>query len=88
LGNWLSGQLAIGEWATTMTLFVGGPYDGQDLPIDPERVEHIRLPSKDPMDAFLQETLNSKEGMLPHLYSADKSVSPVVYRFVRTMKHE
>lgn len=70
-----------------MTLFVGGPYDGQNLTIS-DGIEHIRLPAKDTMDAFLQDTLSSRDGMLPHLYSLDKTADPPVFRFVRTLKQD
>ncbi len=70
----------------SMTLFVGGPYDGHDLPVDPDILEHIRLPTKGALDAFLHDTLSSTEGMTPHLYSADKSSVPAVFRFVRSSK--
>jgi hypothetical protein len=35
-----------------MTLFVGGPYHGKDLPLDPPLLDLVHLPSGDRLDEF------------------------------------
>lgn len=69
-----------------MTRFVGGPYDGQDLPVDPSLTRSIRLPNAHELDSFLQQW-EADPGATgkhdwPHVYSADTDVVPPLYRYV------
>lgn len=65
-----------------MALFVGGPFDGQDLPVDPKLLSNVRLPSEDQLDEFLTNPGASAHRVWPNLYVADLDVDPPVYRFV------
>lgn len=66
-----------------MTKFVGGPYDGRELPIEPE-MSHLWLPPEEELDTFLREpTTTARPGWLSR-YWLDNSVEPPVYRFAKS----
>ncbi len=69
-----------------MTMFVGGPYDGQDVPIEPPFAKTIRMPREDELDAFLTD-VGSDPGVTgkqdwPFLYELDEQASQPRYHFV------
>lgn len=60
-----------------MALFVGGPYDGQDLPVDWE--QDVYLPAPDQFESFgSKATMDQK---WPHHYVADYSGETPFYRY-------
>lgn len=66
--------------------FVGGPYDGCVLPVQPT-MPCIRLPALDDraalfLEALLKETSPDSCRDWPHRYKLDSSDSPPVFRFV------
>jgi hypothetical protein len=68
-----------------MTLFVGGPYHGKDLPMA-QTPGDIRLPPVGEVDEYLDEE-RQRPGVTakmdwPHLYKLDRSTNPPFYRFV------
>ena len=68
-----------------MTLFVGGPYHGRDLPIEP-LARIIRLPKEQELDAFIG-VAKSDPGTTanhdwPHLYELDQAIDKSFYRFI------
>lgn len=69
-----------------MARFIGGPYDGQELPANPEVVKRIRLPDPDSSAGMLIDTLlkesTTGHGEWPHRYEVDETSQPPVYRFV------
>ena len=68
-----------------MTQFIGGPYDGQDLPANPQTIERISLPDLDATQGISLETVVSQSTGAtdwPHKYEVDDSVAPPVYRHV------
>lgn len=68
-----------------MPQFIGGPYDGMELPANPEIVRVINLPDPDSPLGFVVEGLvkeSTSDGDWPYQYSVDDSVTPAVYRFV------
>jgi hypothetical protein len=69
-----------------MALFVGGPYDGFDLPVDPTLSRQVRLPPKDEIDDFVKARQKDPGATgkhhWPYLYELDSSTSPPCYRFV------
>lgn len=69
-----------------MTLFVGGPYDGQDFPVDPLIMQRLRLPVEERLDGFLMDPMTSGDEEWPYLYQADTTVKPPVYRFMRVLE--
>lgn len=66
-----------------MALFVGGPFDGDDLPYDPKTSPHIRMPDVEPKTGVSGDKATVR-GSRPHIYEADLHVDPPVFRFVRT----
>ena len=69
-----------------MTLFVGGPYHGKDLSLDPPLAEMLQLPPEDRIDEFWTRlhgdpyvTMNAD---WPHVYQLDSSTKPEFYRYV------
>lgn len=64
-----------------MTLFVGGPYDGRDLPVNPDLVKTVRLPEVDEWDATgdPDATVPRK---CPYVYEVDAATTPPQFRFV------
>jgi len=58
-----------------MTLFVGGPYHGRDLPIEPPLALTMRLPRENELDAFLNEAEQDPGATVKHDW-------PPLYRFV------
>lgn len=71
-----------------MTRFVGGPYDGRDLPIDSSMAKMLRLPRPEELGAFLGECEADPAvtGKLdwPFLYKLDETTTPPHYRFVES----
>lgn len=69
-----------------MTQFIGGPYDGQDLPANPQTVERIALPDPETTKGMFLETVVKQSSTntedWPHKYELDRSVDPPVYRHV------
>lgn len=70
-----------------MTKFVGGPYDNEDLPVDPKFIKRIRLPEPESdagvlVDALVIDTRTVDRVDWPHKYELDNSADPAVYRFV------
>jgi hypothetical protein len=68
-----------------MTLFVGGPHDGRDLPIPP-KAKWLRLPPEDELEAYLglaesDPEVTGKQDW-PYLYQLDESTDAPVYRLV------
>lgn len=64
----------------TMTLFIGGPYHNQNLGYDPYIAKRIRLPSPDA--DMPEDSTTTAQSIWPHLYEADTTHSPPVYRYV------
>ena len=69
-----------------MTLFVGGPYHGKDLPFDPPLAEVVQLPPEDRLEEYWERihgdpyvTLNMA---FPFKYQLDSSTKPEFYRYV------
>lgn len=65
--------------------FVGGPYHGVALPIDPSTAD-LRLPNLDDreamfLEALLKEMPRNASSDWPHCYQRDISSSPSVFRF-------
>lgn len=67
-----------------MSRFIGGPYDGEDLPVDASVLPKLRLPAKYQLETFLADPRLTTSQKWPHHYEADTSVDPPVYRFVRS----
>ncbi len=69
-----------------MALFIGGPYNGHDLPFDPDLTKIIRLPLPEAMTPFAETAVDDPGATgkqdWPFLYKLDESVSPPWYRFV------
>jgi hypothetical protein len=65
-----------------MTTFVGGPYNGQDLPYDPRSARHVRMP--DPGARVQPGDVGTVDADWPHIYEADLKADPPVFRFVRS----
>lgn len=68
-----------------MTAFIGGPYDGQDLPYDPHSARHVRMP--DAGERIAPGEVGTVDADWPHIYEADLQAEPAVYRFVRTERN-
>jgi len=69
---------------SAMTLFVGGPFDGEDLPYNPYSTRRVRLPDNQ-LDVDSSDTMGSMSTAdveWPHQYEADVTTSPPVYRYV------
>ena len=66
-----------------MALFVGGPYDGQDLQFNTEIAETIRLPEADEWDNSDDHGATMPRHC-PHVYQLDKSSDPPCYRYVES----
>ncbi len=64
-----------------MALFVGGPYNGRELDIDPELAPTIRLPRVEEWDveADPEATVPRK---CPFTYAWDDKADPPCFRFV------
>lgn len=69
-----------------MAHFVGGPYDGQELPANPEMIKRIRLPEPDSSAGMLLDTLlkesTTGHSEWPYRYELDEGSDPPTYRFV------
>lgn len=63
-----------------MTLFVGGPYDGKDLPFDPYKIKRVPLPPGEAPTVSEDLTQTADEDW-NCIYKADVSTSPPVYRY-------
>lgn len=62
-----------------MTLFIGGPYDGQNLPVETGQAR-VRLPNPDELSEFdPQATANNH---WRHIYTVDYSGSEPHFRYV------
>jgi hypothetical protein len=63
-----------------MTLFVGGPYDGTDLPFDPQLAKSVRLPRPEEVSPMLEERRDdpgiTDRHDWPYVYELDESVNP------------
>lgn len=70
-----------------MTLFVGGPYHGRDLPLEtPPKM--LRLPRESELSAYLG-TAQADPGVTgkhdwPFIYHLDESLDKPFYRYVRS----
>ena len=68
-----------------MTLFVGGPYHGRVLPIEPF-AGTLRLPAESELDALLglakQDPRATVDQDWPFLYQLDDSTDQPFYRYV------
>lgn len=71
-----------------MTLFVGGPFDGADLPFDPRFVKHVKLPPREHFDDFCNDPDQTAENEWPHHYVADSMIDFPVYRFAGTSRRD
>lgn len=71
-----------------MTKFHGGPYDGQDLPVDPDESPEIALPDQDQINLMLRNPAQTTDPTWPHLYRVDYEVTPPVFRFVRSQVND
>lgn len=71
-----------------MTLFVGGPYHGKDLPVDPDCTASVRLPAEDRLAEFLALIDGDPHGTVnanwPFAYKLDRSTCPAFFRHVET----
>ena len=67
-------------------MFVGGPYDGRDLPVDPSLTKSIRLPRPTELDPFVTESKTDpgRTGKVdwPFVYELNDAARPPHYRFV------
>ena len=67
-----------------MTLFVGGPYHGRDLPIEPIS-SWLRLPTESELDAYLglsqEDPGATGKHEWPFLYRLEESTDKPFYRF-------
>lgn len=65
-----------------MSLFVGGPYHGRELEVDPEICQTIRLPSVEEWDVEgdPDATVPRK---CPYVYSWDDKADPPCFRYVQ-----
>lgn len=70
-----------------MTLFIGGPYDGEDLPIDPGSVRVLRLPPRDKLNELFFDPSATGEADWPFRYERDNSVAPPVFRLTGSRAH-
>lgn len=61
-----------------MVLFIGGPYDGEDLPVD-RKLTEVRLPALNQFDQYRADKTASKNW--PYIYLRDDTEDPPVYRF-------
>ncbi len=64
-----------------MTKLIGGPYDGQDMPYEPRHAPYIRMPDADTVEDSNDATADTA---WPHIYEADLTVEPPVYRYIRS----
>ncbi len=67
-----------------MARFIGGPYDGRDMPFDPCVLRKLNLPEKDHIEEFLSAHDTTTLKRWPHYYEADNQQQPPVYRFVES----
>lgn len=67
-----------------MTQFIGGPYDGRDLPFDPRTLRRVNLPEEHELEAFLNPRDSTSLHSWPYHYVADATRDPPVYRFVES----
>jgi len=65
-----------------MAKFVGGPYDGMDLPFDPHVLRRVNLPDKEHLAEYLNVPDTTTKFSWPHVYEADTTVNPPHYRFI------
>ena len=67
-----------------MTLFVGGPYHGQDIPIEPPLDVKIRLPEPSGLDAVLNKMTSDPNATIPqhwpYVYELDNAMGDDFYR--------
>lgn len=67
-----------------MTRFIGGPYDGQDLPIDERLLPIVHLPPPGEVQSMLSDPLATSSTNWPFVYEVDGESDPPVYRFVES----
>lgn len=65
-----------------MALFIGGPYDGQNLPVEPGKTTQ-RLPDAADLQVFLNDPKATTSSVWPHVYHVDYSGNEPVYRYAR-----
>ena len=69
-----------------MTLFVGGPYHGKELPLEPPLLDLVHLPTEDRLDEFWarvrQDPLVTVNMDWPYVYELDRSTTPEFYRHI------
>jgi hypothetical protein len=70
-----------------MAKFVGGPYDGMDLPFDPLVLKRLNLPEKKHLDEFLSVPDTTSKFSWPHLYELDPDSDEPRYRYVEKPSH-
>lgn len=68
-----------------MTLFIGGPYDGEDLPLEPT-VRILRLPPREKLTELFFDPSATGEADWPYRYERDDTVTPTVYRLTGRAK--
>lgn len=71
-----------------MGKFVGGPYDGMELPFDPTVLSRVNLPEKRYLKEFLEVPDRTSKLSWPHRYEADLSTDPPQYRYVERPRAE
>ena len=64
-----------------MAQFIGGPYDGYDLPIDTTQIKQIRLPE---VEHFNGDPEGTKPIECPYLYVLDNFVLKKRFRYEGT----
>ena len=69
-----------------MTLFVGGPYHGKDLPLTAPLHDLVHLPTEDRLEEFWtrihQDPLVTVNTDWPNVYELDRSTTPEFYRHI------
>lgn len=65
-----------------MTLFVGGPYHGRDMPVNPDLVTIMRLPEVEEWDSQDDADATVKR-ICPHVYELDPELDPPTFRYVK-----
>ena len=63
-----------------MALFIGGPYDGQNLPVETGKTTQ-RLPDERDLQVFLNDPQATTSSKWPHVYRVDYSGREPVYRY-------
>lgn len=65
-----------------MALFVGGPYDSHDIPVDASVIRVIDLPAPEHFDEYTFDVEATGDTDWPHRYERDDTSEPPVFRFV------